>query len=92
MLSNVVSKGNVGLKPEEVLAHQKNGSIVLDCRAAQQFLDAHIPNSLTVNLDMTYAIHVGTLVAPNVPIVIIAPLGREEESIIRLARVGYDNV
>lgn len=41
---------------------------------------------------MTYAIHVGTLVAPNTPFVIVAPVGREEESIIRLARVGYDNV
>lgn len=41
---------------------------------------------------MTYAIHVGTLVGPDQPLVLVAPLGREEESIIRLARVGYEKV
>jgi len=39
-----------------------------------------------------YAIWVGTLVDINQPLVLVTEVGKEEESIVRLARVGYENV
>lgn len=73
--------------------HMKEGALVLDVRSAQEFAQGHIPGALNIGLDGMFAIWVGTLVEDlNTPIVLITPEGREEETVIRLARVGYDNV
>jgi hydroxyacylglutathione hydrolase len=43
-------------------------------------------------LDDKYAWWAGTLIAISTPLVIVAPAGREEEAVRRLARIGYENV
>jgi rhodanese-related sulfurtransferase len=45
-----------------------------------------------VSLDGQYAAWVGTLVRPDTPILLITEPGRLEEAVMRLARVGYENV
>jgi hydroxyacylglutathione hydrolase len=70
----------------------KNNSIVLDVRTPEDFALAHVPNSLFIGLDGQFAPWVGTLIQDlNTPILFIAPKGREEETVMRLSRVGYDN-
>jgi hydroxyacylglutathione hydrolase len=41
---------------------------------------------------MTFALWVGRLIQPNQKIILVTPEGKELESIIRLTRIGYDNV
>ncbi len=66
--------------------------LILDVRTPKEFSEGHIPNSLFIGIDGQFAPWVGTLINDiNQAILIVAPVGREEETIMRLSRVGYDN-
>lgn len=84
---------NRALSPSEfeTLA-EESGALLLDVRAAADFAQGHIPGSIFIGLDGQFAPWVGALITDiKQPILIIAPEGREQECIIRLSRVGYDN-
>ena len=89
----VLDRGNVALTPEQFEAVVENeGALMLDTRNEQAFAKEHIPNSIFIGIDGTFAPWVGALIVDlKQPIVIIAPAGRSEEVITRLSRVGYDN-
>jgi len=71
---------------------QDRNILCLDVRSTTDFVKEHLPNSLFIGLDGSFAPWVGTLIENiNQPIIIVAPEGREEEAVMRLARVGYDN-
>lgn len=92
-IDEVMERGSVPLELEEFRAMAKhNEGLVLDCRNQKDFIEAHIPNSLFIGLDGQFAPWVGALIEDiNQPIILIAPEGREEEAVSRLARIGYDN-
>jgi len=71
---------------------KENAAIVLDVRSEKEFSKGHIPNSIFVGIDGSFAPWVGSLIG-NIkqPILLVTPKGREKETIIRLARVGFDN-
>lgn len=67
-------------------------TVILDVRHQDDYAKGHIPRSIFIGIDGDFAPWVGALVKDiKQPILLITPVGREEESIIRLARVGYDN-
>jgi glyoxylase-like metal-dependent hydrolase (beta-lactamase superfamily II)/rhodanese-related sulfurtransferase len=74
-------------------AASETGAVVLDTRNAQEFTQGFIPNSTNIGLNGQFAPWVGALI-PDVKqeILLVTELGEEEETIKRLARVGYDNV
>ncbi len=75
---------------EKISNEQK--PVILDVRTATEFSQGHIPNALFIGIDGQFAPWVGTLISDiNQPILIVAPVGREEEAVMRLSRVGYDN-
>lgn len=90
---NILEHGNKALDAdtfEDVV--NANGALMLDVRSPEQFVKGHVPNSIFVGLDGSFAVWVGTLVTNlQQPIVLITEDGREEEAVTRLARVGYDN-
>ena len=69
-----------------------NGALILDTRNPDEFEKGFIPDSLNIGLNGSYAIWAGTLIEIHQPIVVVAPAGKEKESIVRLARVGFENV
>ena len=75
-----------------VLALQAEGAQILDTRDAGEFASAHLLGSINIGLVGQYATWVGTVLDRNHPIVIIADPGRENESAIRLGRIGFDHV
>lgn len=91
--NEVVTQGSTALDVnlfEEILNEQK--PLVLDVRKPDEFAAGHIPGSLFIGLDGQFAPWVGTVIEDiNMPILIVAPEGREEETVMRLSRVGYDN-
>jgi glyoxylase-like metal-dependent hydrolase (beta-lactamase superfamily II)/rhodanese-related sulfurtransferase len=92
-IDNVLERGRKALTPEAFeAAANETGAILLDVRAPQEFAKGFIPNSINIGLDGQFAPWVGALI-PNLKqtILVIAPEGREQETVIRLARVGYDN-
>lgn len=67
-------------------------TVILDVRHQDDFAKGHIPKSIFIGIDGDFAPWVGALI-PDIkqPLLLVTPAGREEESIMRLARVGYDN-
>ena len=92
---NIDEVMNRNLKPLTVGAFKeeiKNGSLILDTRPADDFEKGFIKNSINVGLNGQYAVWVGSVIDIRQPLVIIAAEGKESEAILRLARVGYENV
>ena len=78
---------------DEVLEAQKSGVMVLDTRREGEFSEGHIPNAWYIGLHGQFAPWAGALIEDmHQPIAIVADSGKEQEAIMRLARVGYDNV
>jgi glyoxylase-like metal-dependent hydrolase (beta-lactamase superfamily II)/rhodanese-related sulfurtransferase len=80
------------LSPTSVAAEIERGAIVLDARPFADYAAGHVPGSLHVPLDGQYASWVGTLVGPDDRLVLVSDPARTEEAVMRLARVGYENL
>ncbi|MFD2726696.1 MBL fold metallo-hydrolase [Hyunsoonleella rubra] len=89
----VLKKGDTPLNPNDFEAVANNeDALVLDVRTEQEFVKAHIPNSIFIGLNGGFAPWVGALITDlKQPILLITPEGREAETVTRLSRVGYDN-
>jgi hydroxyacylglutathione hydrolase len=77
---------------DEVLQLQSQGAQVVDVREASDFAGGHMRGVLNVGLKGKYATWAGTVLNHDDPIVVIADSGSEEEAVMRLGRIGYDNV
>ena len=77
---------------DAVLALQADGAQILDTRDPDEFGAAHLAGSINIGLGGQYATWAGTMLDRQHPIVIIADPGRENESAIRLGRIGFDHV
>jgi len=77
---------------DEVLAARAEGAVVLDTRDAAAFATGHLAGSINVGIDGRYAEYVGSVVTPGSRIVLVTDPGAEEESKLRLARIGFDDV
>ena len=66
---------------------------ILDVRSVEDFSSSHIPGSIFIGLDGRFAPWVGEILEDiSKKLILVAPEGREKEAIIRLSRVGFDNV
>lgn len=77
---------------DAVLALQADGAQILDTRDPDEFGAAHLAGSINIGLCGQYATWAGTMLDRTHPIVIIADPGRENESAVRLGRIGFDHV
>ncbi len=91
-IDQVLTRGTQALDPEQFeLVANETGAIVLDVRNEKDFVEAHVPRSIFIGLDGSFAPWVGALIMDvKQPILLVAPKGREEEAITRLSRVGFD--
>ena len=92
-IENILRKNLNPLDADEFekLANQ-SGVLILDVRNQIQFAEEHIPGSIFIGIDGGFAPWVGAIVGDvKRRIILITPKGREEETITRLARVGFDN-
>ena len=77
---------------DAVLKLQAKGGQILDTRDPGDFSAVHLAGSVNIGLGGQYATWVGTVLDREHPIVIIADPGREDESAVRLGRIGFDHV
>ena len=77
---------------DRVLELQAAGAQILDTRDPVDFAAAHLRGSINIGLGGQYATWAGTVLDRKHPIVIIADPGRENESAVRLGRIGFDHV
>lgn len=83
-----------GLKPLSVadfkaLAKDEN-IIILDTRNATIFTQGFVPTSISIGLEGRFAEWAGSLLSFTKTIVLVAEIGKEKESVVRLARVGFE--
>jgi hydroxyacylglutathione hydrolase len=91
-LDQALARGMNPLTLDGVLELQAAGAQILDTRDAVEFASAHLAGSINIGLIGQYATWAGTVLDRTHPIVIIADPGRENESAIRLGRIGFDHV
>ena len=92
-LEDVMAKGNKPLTPKEfeTVANQTE-ALIVDVRHENDFVKEHIPGSIFIGLHGQFAPWVGALIRDvKQPILLVIPEGKEEETITRLSRVGFDN-
>ena len=80
------------LKQFELMANETE-AVILDVRHQTDFVKGFIPQSIFIGIDGGFAPWVGALIKDtNQSILLVTPKGREEDTIKRLSRVGFDNV
>ena len=92
-IDQVLQRGSRALSPKEFeeVANSED-ALILDVRHQNDFVKGHIPQSIFIGIDGGFAPWVGALIADvNQPLLLITPPGREEETITRLSRVGFDH-
>lgn len=92
-IQDVLLQGTKPLNAEdfEKTANEK-GALVLDVRKPKDFIEKHIPRSIFIGIDGGFAPWVGALIKDvKQPILLVTPKGREEETVTRLSRVGFDH-
>ena len=92
-IEKVIARGSHALSPKAFeMAANETDAIVLDVRNEKEFAKGHVPRSIFIGLDGDFAPWVGALIGDvTQAILLITPKGREEETITRLSRVGFDN-
>lgn len=91
-LEQVKRKGLTSLSVEDVKANLKSDVIILDTRHANEFTEGFIPGSVFIGLEGRFAEWAGSILPFDKPIILVTPAGKEEETVIRLSRVGFDKV
>ena len=91
-LDQALERGMKPLTVDAVLVLQSAGAQILDTRDPTEFAAAHLAGSINIGLRGQYATWAGTILDRAHPIVIIADPGRENESAVRLGRIGFDHV
>jgi glyoxylase-like metal-dependent hydrolase (beta-lactamase superfamily II)/rhodanese-related sulfurtransferase len=90
----VLNKGMRALNPTEFeAAAEETTALILDTRSAVDFYKGFIPQSINIGLNGDFAPWVGSMIVDvKQPILLITDAGKEEETVTRLSRVGFDHI
>lgn len=91
-IDELVTKGTKQLSINEFKRFAEDGAIILDTRNANVFTEGFVPGSVNIGLEGRFAEWAGSLLPFDNTIVMVTEAGKEKESVIRLARVGFDKI
>jgi hydroxyacylglutathione hydrolase len=91
-INEVVSNGTQALNIEAFKSKVKAGAIILDTRHANVFTEGFIPDSIFIGLEGRFAEWAGNLLPFNESIILVTEPGKESETVVRLARVGFEKI
>jgi hydroxyacylglutathione hydrolase len=91
-IDEVKTNGTKALSIESFKTLAKEDAIILDTRNASIFTQGFIPNSIFIGLEGRYAEWAGSLLSFTKKIILVTEPSKEEESVIRLSRVGFDKM
>ena len=85
-----------GLQPLSISAFkakvENDDVIILDTRVSGIFTQGFVPGSISIGLDGRFAEWAGSLLPFDKTIILVTEKSKERETIIRLARVGYEKI
>ena len=90
----VMSNGMRSLNVAAFEAAAENmDAVVLDTRNPGVFAQGFVPRSINIGIDGQFAPWVGSVIGDvKTPILLVTEAGREEETVTRLTRVGFDDM
>lgn len=91
-LEDVKQKGLTALTVEEFKKQIADDVIVLDTRHAAVFTQGFVPGSIFIGLEGRFAEWAGSILPFDKPMILVTEPGKEEETVIRLSRVGFDKM
>lgn len=91
-LEQSLEKGLQPLSVADVRQLQSGGAQLVDVRDADSFAAGHWAGSWNIGLGGRFATWAGTMLRREVPVVLLAEVGRENEAALRLGRIGLDRV
>lgn len=92
-LQAVLDKGMKPLSPAAFKqASQNDDTIILDTRNADVFTQGFVPGAISIGLDGRFAEWAGSLLPFDKKLLLVTDPGKEKETIVRLARVGFDKI
>lgn len=91
-LDKVLESSMKALTIEEVKEAMKKDTIILDTRPASEFIHGFIPGSIFIGLEGRFAEWAGSLLPFDQKMILVTEKNKEKEAIVRLARVGFNNV
>jgi hydroxyacylglutathione hydrolase len=91
---SVLNHGMKALTPGEFEAAAENTeALILDTRNGDDFYKGFIPQSVNIGLNGDFAPWVGALIVDvKQSLLLVTDEGKEEETVTRLSRVGFDNI
>lgn len=91
-LEEILHKSNIPLDVAAFKQQIKEGAFILDTRRADDFTAGFVPGAVNIGLEGRFAEWAGSLLPFDKPIVLVTDQGKEAETIVRMARVGFENV
>ncbi len=91
-LDEIKTKGLTPLTVEVFKNKMKEDVIVVDTRLADIFTEGFIPGSIFIGLEGRFAEWAGSVLSFDKPLLLVTEKGKEEETVIRLARVGFSSI
>ena len=91
-LDNIKQKGLTPLSVADLKKLQDEDVLILDTRHASVFTKGFVPGSIFIGLEGRFAEWAGSLLSFDKPMVLVTEPGKEEETVIRLSRVGFDKI
>jgi rhodanese-related sulfurtransferase len=91
-LDEVLAQSCQPLSLDQVLHEKSACTQILDVRPPGDFALGHLCESLNIGLSGKFETWTGSLLDRDIPIVVIGEPGQEREAMIRLARVGLDQI
>ena len=85
-------QGLNGLSVKEFKSQLTEDTIILDTRNATTFTAGFVPGSISIGLEGRFAEWAGSILPFESPMLLVTEPGMEKETIVRLARVGFDKV
>ncbi len=90
-LNKILSRGMIALSVNDFKkVSEGENVIILDTRNANVFVHGFIPSSISIGLEGRFAEWAGNILSFDKKILLVTEAGKEKESIIRLARVGFE--
>ncbi|MEV6816889.1 rhodanese-like domain-containing protein, partial [Micromonospora sp. NPDC051296] len=80
------------LRTAEFSETRAGGAVVVDARDPQEYAAGHVRGAINIPADGRFAETAGSVITPDRQVLVVAPQDREEEIVVRLARIGFDHV
>lgn len=92
-LDAVLEKGMQALSIADFKTKASQDNVlILDTRHSASFTEGFVPGSISIGLDGRFAEWAGSLLPFDKELILVTEPGREKETIVRLARVGFDKM